>query len=304
MAGTIEGTDIIKDAKPDAEILAGAEAERFDFDFNFLANKPSEEVATENNPENEQVEVEEAKPEEAVEEKVEIESEKKPDKEPEEIAVDYKAQIIELEGKHKAAEEKLKSLESIQVALEEIKKEPLVFVRKHFPQLAQNLDPNKYIMDKLRTEFGAEFTYEPSESYQEGTPSYKYRLREMELRDNLVKENARIESTEFESKRKLESALADSKQKVMKDFKLSEEQFQKEVVDWGIKTPITYNEVAKLRFMDVIIKNAVEAALKESKGRKSVVDKPNKGAASIHSESEESERPEHLKELADTFGDI
>jgi uncharacterized cupredoxin-like copper-binding protein len=161
------------------------------------------------------------------------------------------------------------------------------------------------IADRLKQDpkFGQDFRFDPNEAYMEGTQSYEYRLREEEMKDQFRREEMKIESQRLEQNAAMERRIAEDKSKIMKDFNLTEQQFNKEVVEWAKKQPNSLYNVAKLRFMDDMIKKAVSKAVAESKGRKVDIDgKPVAGAKDIHGTSES--KPEHLKELSEDWGDV
>ena len=316
MAKKVDGTDIIEGAKPDAEVIAESTEKSFDDDFNYLApNKPEEKVEEEQNKEKSTDDkASEAKSGDVSDKETEENVEKVAEKHEE--RTDGVAKISELQTQLSARDTEVQSikaerdsfknelegLKNVQVTLEEIKANPLAFVKKYFPQLAESLNPRKIIADKLKVEFGADFRFEPSDAFIEGTKSYEYRLREEEVRDEMRTQDMRVERERVERDIKIKSQTETDIAQVMKDYNLTRDQVQKEIIDWSKTVPNNLVNIAKLRFMDAIIKRAVDKALVESKGRKNPDKLPAKGAKDIHGSSEEA--PQHIKELNDEFGDI
>lgn len=320
----LPGTDVVEDAKPDAE---SRPAEDFDFDFNYLAadkangesadkSKDKSEGEQEGSPEKKeeseetkgQSQEKDEKPES--EEKPETHDEgegktrSKPDAELQTKLTTLEGENITLKNELASTKAQIEQFKSVQSALEELQKEPLVFVRKYFPSLAEKVDARKYIHDKLKQEFGDKIAdFDSKESYQEGTLSYKIRVREEEIRDGLMQEERKLQDEKFRLASEREAHLNSSKQAVMKRYNLTEAQFEKEVVEWAKNRKYNaWEDVARLRFMDDVIKANVAKALKESKSRKGASDKPEKGAEGVHG-SAESGTPEHLREMANEFGE-
>lgn len=216
---------------------------------------------------------------------------------------EYNTKISELTAKVAEKDKLLQNLESTRLALEEAQKEPLVFARKYFPQLAEKLDPQQYIIAALKKEFGDNFTYDANEAFTEGTTSYKIRLREAEIRDNLTREQAKAEAELTASRLQREARFNEGKKKVMARYKLTDAGFA-ELQKWANETVITPEHWALLKFYDQNLKKAAKAALEASKTRRASVDKPDQGAAGLHAASDDESSSAAYKEMADTFGDL
>lgn len=305
----VPGTDVVADAPPDSE---SRPAEEFDFDFSYLGTgkpAPKEEEPPEEPPKKDGED--EPAPEDR-KGKSDLEDEPEPPKKDEgktQPPPELQAKLTTLESENTTLKGEIAKLtaqheqfKSVQEALEELKKEPLVFVRKYLPSLAEKVDPRKYVEDKLKQEFGDQLAkFDSNESFQEGTLSYRIRVRREEIKDSLVQEERKLQEEQYRNTLEREARLNTSKQAVMKKYNLSDAQFEREVIEWSKTRQIGWEEIAKLRFFDEIVKAAVAKALKESKTRKG--DKPEKGAEGIHG-SADTGTPEHLRELNKEFGDI
>ena len=195
---------------------------------------------------------------------------------------------------------RIKNLETVELALQKAKSDPSGFVADYLPALAKYVQPDSQIKGTLQKEFGADFTYDPSEAYTEGTDSYKFRVREQELRDSQSRQASerKVQQEAQQSQRKI--ALEKSKLEVMKRYNLTEEQFQEEIVKYSQTKVIDYSDIALLKKFPEILKKAVADALKNPKGKgmKSPARGANAGAG-----SEGDTATEHLKEFADAFGE-
>lgn len=299
----VSGTSIIENPTPDAS-KPGADLSNFDFEFDYLATKKDDTP--------------ESKKDEPVKGNDNItESPKDKGASPapastsksDEPTID--ASIIAREAEIKGLKEELEmskselsQLRQVKAELEEFKKEPYVYLKKVAPIISEQLSPDRYVQSLLHKEFGADFRYDSSEAYMEGTDSYKYRLKEQELRDNLQREQFKLQQQQAEEQAQRMASMNTSKQQVMKKYHLTEEQFNSELVDWSKSKKIDYEDMAILKFLPKILQSvaekAVAKALKEQKGNGS---RTVPGAAEITGASTEGEGA-HLKELSDTFGDI
>jgi hypothetical protein len=217
--------------------------------------------------------------------------------------IDYEKTVTELKTKVTEQEAKLTTLANVQAAFEQVQKEPHVFIRKYFPQLAEKLDPQKAIIAKLREEFGQDFIYDHNESFTEGTTSYKIRLREAELRDNFQREQAKADAELLEGKRQHEARFLEGKKKVMQQYKLTEAGFL-ELQEWAVKKVITPVEWAMLKYYDDNMKKVARKAIEVAKKLKASVDHPGIGAAEIAATTDDEASSQAYKEHQSVFGDV
>jgi hypothetical protein len=210
-----------------------------------------------------------------------------------------------LTDENKRLQGRVQELENITNGIKELEKDPLVFVQRYFPDLAKQLNPDQNILMRVRNELKLpdDFRYDPQEAYIEGTESYKFRLKENEIRDNYVRERAKLEADQRIQGAQREESFKQSKAKVIKMYGITEEQYQKNVVDYAKNTVLLPEHFARLVYLDAIVKSAVEKALKSQEKRKNGEDKKKvPGVAEIVGTEETGS--EHLKDLNDTFGDI
>lgn len=211
-------------------------------------------------------------------------------------------EISELKSSLQERDTQLQTLKDAKVALDELNQNPLAFVARYFPELASQLDSRKVIVDRLRSEFGDELdTYDPSQAFNPESPSYKIQRRELELQTELARSVARAEQERTDVERKRVERFNESKKQVMSTYGLSEEQFQKEIVEWANGVQFDYTMVAKLKYRDWEIQRAVDEALKQAKHEKPGALPAN---VALMGGGEAKGMPEHLKELSDTFGDV
>ncbi len=198
-------------------------------------------------------------------------------------------------------EKQVKLFDGIKTFKEELERDPVAVLHKYFPALAEKLDPRKFITDKLRAEFG-EFTYDPAEAYVEGTTSYKVKAREQELLEQLSRERLTIEATRKENERTAAARLESSKREVMKRYGLSEEQFEREIVEFAKNTPIDFMRVAQLKYFDWHIQQAVKDAI--AADRKERPEKSPTSLTTVGGGATDQEASQAYKEAAELFGDM
>lgn len=313
MSKLVEGTSIIEGAKPDSEVIEESTEKSFDDDFNYLA-PPAKKEEEQKKDESSDDKITETKLEdtsekevEKVEEKVEKKEEhheERSDSDLSELRSQLSAKDTELQSVRtelETAKSHLEGLKNVEATLAEINANPLAFVKKYFPQLADAINPRKIIAEKLKAEFGPDFQFDPSEAFMEGTRSYDYRLREEEVRDELRNQEYKIERERAEREARLKTQTEQDINQIMKDYNLTREQVHKEVIEWAKNTPNNLVNIAKLRFYNQNVERAVKKALAESKARKASDKLPDKGVKDIHGASEE--KPQHLKELEEDFGE-
>ena len=205
----------------------------------------------------------------------------------------------EIEGLKKEVE----SLQATKTALDEINKDPHSFLAKFFPEVAGKLEPQKIVVDSLKKEFGAELdAYRAEEAYMEGTTSFKIRQREYELREQLQRSRLEGEFTRQRDAKEREDRLSVSKNEVMKTYGLTEEQFNKEIIGWAQAHPVDFNMIAKARYFDWHIQNAVTQAINRKNGKNSPT-APSVASVSGSDKGSDTESPGY-KELKDVFGDM
>lgn len=194
----------------------------------------------------------------------------------------------------------LEQAQSALKAQESLIKEPLAFIAKLAPELAERINPHEYIVEKLEKEFGKDFRFAPEEAYDRETPSYKFRVREAELQEELRRNQtdaaARLQAQRAEQEARNNAAKA----KVMKDYGLSEEQFNSEIVEYSKGVNFDWTMVADHKYRDWHIQQAVQAAL-EADRRERNAPSPKTPAALPGGQAPQV--PEN-KQLNDAFGDI
>lgn len=298
----IPGTDIINQPTPDSEKEKLKNlSDAFDSDFEYLLpeelrGKKNDEGGT---PSPEQSGV---SPASAASPK-KGESQEPPVIDSEGVLRD--AEVSRLKGELEASRSEINSLKAANTEIAEFKKEPLLYLQKNFPELARQINPQNHILSILHKEFGPDFKYEPSDAYTEGTQSYKWRLRELELRDNLVRESDRIEQDRVRSQKENEARLITSRDKVMKTYHLNEQQFNDEIVKWSQSKVLDFEDMARLKFFDQIVKNLVDKALARALKRKNGEQAaPAASVADIHGDSGGDESSEGYREHQSVFGDV
>lgn len=200
------------------------------------------------------------------------------------------------------------SIKNTEAALEELKKEPLIFLKRYFPQLAETINPRGYITGKVQEKY-KDVTFIPEDAFTPGTPSYEMRMYEDEVKDNLMREQARLDHEKLVATEAHNKEMAEAKAKVIKEFGLSEDQYKAFVKEVSTKK-IGPFEIAQIHFLDKVIQKRVDEALKVKGDRRSTIQKPKKGAKDIADENDggsaDSQKEESeiiQKEMSDTFGD-
>ena len=210
--------------------------------------------------------------------------------------------VAELTKEISALKTQVETDQNVKVALEEFKKEPLAFLQRHVPQLAEKLDTRRYILDKLKAEFGSDFAYDPAEAYVEGTTSYKIRAREDEIKAQVEREKLNSEVQRETARREQEAFLSTSKKQVMEKYGLDEQGFEKEIVGFAkSRPPMNYMDIARIKYLDWEIQQAVKQALEQARkdGNGSVPPSINK----LGGGNEEKPVPKPYEELQKEFGD-
>lgn len=208
-----------------------------------------------------------------------------------------------LKTEHESVKQQLEALKNVQSALDEINRNPLAFVARYFPELASQLDSRKVVIRRLREEFGEQIdAYDPSQVLDENSPSYNIHRREMELTSEIARSQAQAEQERALAAKQREERLNTSKAQVMKEYGLTEEQFKKEVVEWGSTQQFSYLDVARLKYRDWEVQRAVAEALKQAKSDKPGTLPPS--VATVGGGAAETGTPEHIKDLSDAFGDM
>lgn len=292
----LEGTDIVVDPVPDSVLHP---EQSYDSDFGELATPPAEEsieeVTAEKKPDDKTV-YEPVKQSESVKsEDIDTESITK--------VSEFETRISALDTENTQLKQDIAKYENVKTTLDELNKQPHVFIRKYFPQLADQINPERIIKQKLAGEFGAEFTYEPYEAYTEGTKSYQYRLRYDEEKDLLSREAYQQQLNQAEVRRKAEAVFNQGKTEAMKIFKLDETKF-KELEQWASETVMTPLHWARIKYQDQLIKSAVDAALAKAKVNGKQKELPEQSVAGVHGDDRETGVSEQFKELQDVFGDL
>ena len=297
-------TSIVENAEPDSA-AATADDSKYDSDFQYLASKPEEVAGVVEKQDAltpEQVEAKRLADEKVVNDAKANEGKPAgavsdaPKLSPELTELTERATKAELEVKRLTDE--IGKLQSIQSAIDEITKNPMAFVHKHLPQVAETLNPERLILDKLKAEF-PQLQFQPSEAYEPGTDSYRYRLRESELRDQIIQERNNMSARMATEREQTRVRLESSKAKVMKQYNLTEEQFKKDIVDWASSNPVDYEMIANVVYMQKNITESVNKGVKEALSK--LGNEPPKGAADIAGDDKNT--PEHLRDLNDAWGD-
>ena len=215
---------------------------------------------------------------------------------------ELRAQYDNLKKEYDAKVQEVETLKAVAVSLEELKRDPPAFVARFFPELAAKITPHDIVVQTLQKEFGAELaSYSEAEALQEGTLSYKIQQRRDAIREQVQRSKLEGDAIRLDEARRREAKLAESKAKVMTTYKLSEDQFNQEIVNWSKQNPIDWEIVAKLRYFDYHIQHAVKEALGRRKGRN------DKLPASVAGVSGRDDSPDAaskgFKEFRDEFGD-
>ena len=208
--------------------------------------------------------------------------------------VNYKKQIEQLQTE-------VKTYQDLKTYKEELEQDPLAFLTRYYPELSSKVDTRRLIVDKLKKEFG-EFTFDPTEAYIEGTTSYKVRMREQEILDELQRERVQRLNTERAEQDRREGLLNASKAKVMEKYGLSEEQFNQVVVEGSKKVTADWEAIAKLIYFDWHMQNAVDEAL--AAGKRLPRKKKQPGTTDVGGTAEPPEVSAGFKELSNVFGDM
>lgn len=329
-AGTLSPTLVDSD-HPDAETVSGDAAyeERYDSDFTYLTKEKPKDSVEEGQKEGAEppATTEEHTPEGKKEEpKIDVppidQTTEPPKKEEPKTAapltddkVGYEKRYKDLQAYSDSTIDGLKkelatlkteneTLASLKVVKEEVERNPHAFLTKYYPQLAEQLNPQKLAVEQLKKEFGAEFdSYNASEALQEGTTSFKIQQRLDELKNQAQRDRLEAEISRREDSRKREELLSASRDKVKKTYGLSDEQFQKEIVEYAKSLPPNFETIAKVRYFDWHIQKAVDQALRQNKRGA-----PENPPASIagepgHTGDEDTASPGY-KELSNEFGDM
>jgi hypothetical protein len=230
-------------------------------------------------------------------------------------SVEYEQRYRDLQSLHdKSMDEKVKEIERLNSELstlqglrtfkEELEKNPLGVLQQHFPQLADKVSPRRVITDTLAKEFGAELdAYNANEAMQEGTTSYRIREREDELRAQMQRSQLEAESHRLEETRRREVFFNEQKERVKKEFGMDDKTYDTEILGWAKEQPpIGPYQIARLKYFDWFVKNAVAQALASSK--KGNGESLPASIASVGGESEGAEPSREAKELQDEFGDL
>jgi len=263
-----ENTTVLDD---NAETTDSKVDDKFDFDFNYMGVSKSsdngEEELSDSHSSEETTTTDTAESEESTESYEDDEPsefEQKRRKIQSDFDKKLSEQKISSESRIQELERQLNELSAIKAAKEELEKEPLAFVYKHIPQLAEKVDVDRYVFDKLKSEFGNEFEYEPSDAHTFGTKSYKYRTRELEIRHQLTQEKERVEREKHENQTKIEARLNTSKEKVMKSRGYTEDDFKKKIEEPSKGLTWDWEMIDWVINRDAIIKQAIEKALKSN----------------------------------------
>lgn len=321
---SLKGEPTLGDASvPDSETGVHSHPEAYDYDFNYMVSQPEGEQkevvppsAEPASQEGQPAKVEPpAFPVPPIATKALDEVEVKPAPKAETLDVAEKRyrdlqslhdkSIAEKEKELEAIRHEVDSLKAFKAAKDELEKNPLAFLQQYFPQLAEKVNPRRVILDKLREEFGAETieAYRPEEAYIEGSNSYKIREREDALREELQRTKLEAELSRSEETRRQEAFLNESKTVVMKEYGLDENTFQREIIEWSKQQPpITFKEIARLKYFDWHIQQAVNQALAGEKKGKSQTPPPSIVSVGGGSDGEKVSR--EYKDLQDTFGDM
>jgi hypothetical protein len=218
------------------------------------------------------------------------------------VEPEIKAQYESLKKEYDARVAEIEQLKSVRLALEEIEKSPQAFIARYVPDLAAKISPQDVVVQSLKKEFTAEelASYDQAQAYEEGTISYRIREREATLREQTQRQRLEGENTRLNETRKLEARLQESKQKVMKEYKLSDAQFDQEIVNWAKNHPIDFESIARLRYFDWHLQNIVD----QVQNRKGKQDKlPGSIAGVSGTDTDPSKVSAGFKEFRDEFGD-
>ena len=316
-AETVEKTNVVDPSKQKttAEILKEKNDKQFTLDTEGIfgddiipvegaGDKKEEETADEKKEETKEV------PEKKIEEEKESSGSATSQKPPEEKSSltgeaaehEVRLQITSLETENTTLKKQLGELENVRATLKQIETEPLVFLNKNFPDIAKLVDPAEQRRNALKKEFGVDFVYNPQDAYSEGTDSYRYRVREEELRDKQLQQISAIQAERAQKERERVARLEKSKTEVMKRFNLDEAKFKTDIIEWGNNRSIDYNDIAVLRYFPDIIKKAIADAVAKNGGKKTTTEERPASVSTVTGE-EGDKSLDHLKELHDVFGD-
>lgn len=185
----------------------------------------------------------------------------------------FEGSLKEVQTKH---DELVKQVDSLKIYKEQVDAftaDPVTFLMKNAPQLAQRLatsgDPIKAIESEL-TEYqkeldkqffqtyGEDWRFNETESLKPGSPSFRYRLA---LDDKLLDIRSRYRNHVDEQRNKqaaAEKQIAEDKEKLKKDFGLTEEDIAKADEIFS-KKPLTYYDLVKAIYFDAIIQKKIES---------------------------------------------
>lgn len=328
MAKNPDGTTIKTDPTPDSELRKGADPSEYDSNFDFLGGKKDGNTdGDENKPAEGSEEekaakaIEDAKAKEAEESKAKETDELdevvekvigkkkeevivKPTDEVAKLTTDYESKITTLNQQLTDEKAKSEKFGNIAVVIEQLQRDPYSFVKQYLPELAPHLDPTKPLRAQLKKEFGDEFKFDAGEAYEEGTPSYKYRLREEELRDEQRRASLQKEAQLIQERQQGEGLVRDAKVKVMKRYNLTEEQYQKEIVDYFKNFRFTPEHLAMIRYRNTDVEVAIRKAIEKLRQRSKSTDRPDIDMMDLRGEEDKDVvASEGYKELLDVFGD-
>lgn len=332
-----DGTTINENPIPDSEKAADQSAYDVDFEYLGTEKKEGEENADRKNDEQlPDSKNSEAKPENKEGKKEEVKEDKskasegqqedvisevlaevtgvKPEPKkitPENFDSEIQARetkISDLTAQLRERDTQLEQLKDFKTGVEKLQSDPearIEFIRKTFPELAGQLDPRKPILEQLKKEFGETFRFDANEAYEEGTPSYKYRLREEELRDHQFRERQQQQATILQKQQELQGRIESSKRAVMKQYGLTEEQYQKEIVEYGKGLTPLPEHIAMIRFYKDNLKKVAAEAIAQSKKRASSTDRSQVSSADVSgTDGEDDKGSSAYREHMDEFGDV
>jgi hypothetical protein len=219
------------------------------------------------------------------------------------VEPEIKAQYESLKKEYEARVAEIEQLKSVKLALEEIERSPQAFIARYVPDLAAKISPQDVVVQSLKKEFTAEelASYDQAQAYEEGTISYRIREREATLREQTQRQRLEGENTRLNETRKLEARLQESKQKVMKEYKLSDAQFDQEIVNWAKNHPIDFESIARLRYFDWHLQNIVDQVQNRKRGKQDKL--PGSIAGVSGTDTDPSKVSAGFKEFRDEFGD-
>jgi len=325
------GTTIITDPVPDSVLHPDPDA--YDDDFGYLATPPKSGASPKPDEKPVVQKLDKEKPDEKKPDEVtppnevesivdEITKGEPPPPKPEDEQ-NFKAEVEAIEKKYNrkisatppptdyeavktenvALKSEVESLKNVKVALDEITKDPTAYAQKHFPKLLSPSALEDQILAKVQGEFGNEFRFEPAEAYSPGTKSYQFRLRLDELRDQNRREVARQESESREVESRRRAKVEESKVKVMKRYKLTDAEYQEQVVKPAKSIDFLPEHMAMIIFAERDRREFAKQVIEAYKKRANITGgTPKTSTSDIHAEGDDHETSER-KEFAETFGD-